>query len=182
MGLDSVELALAIEDEFEITIPDNYAAKIITVGDAYEYLKKQLKAQPSIECPSQKVFHRVRQALMKNYGLPRESITLDTRLKDLKPRKELAEGWLYFQLFAELRVPEFTAAKFLFGPRVYTDSLTIRQVVLGMMALNDEKIVVPYGSNDDIWIRLVKVIVRQTNVSIQQITPEASFSRDLGID
>src|SRR5262249_37686281 len=122
MGLDSVELVLAIEEEFSLSIPDEDAAKIVTVGQAYEYLKERLEAKPSEGCPSQKVFHKVRQALMQNYGLPRESITLETRLKDLKPRKVLEEGWPFFQLFAELRVPEFAAAKFLFGPRVHIDA------------------------------------------------------------
>jgi acyl carrier protein len=33
MGLDLVEFAMAIEAEFELTIPDAEAAKLLTLGD-----------------------------------------------------------------------------------------------------------------------------------------------------
>ncbi len=38
-SLDIVELIMALEDEFEIEIPDSVAEKITTVGDAMEYIK-----------------------------------------------------------------------------------------------------------------------------------------------
>lgn len=38
-SLDIVELIMALEEEFEIEIPDNEAEKITTVGDAVEYIK-----------------------------------------------------------------------------------------------------------------------------------------------
>lgn len=41
-SLDLVELIMAIEEEFDIEIPDEDAEKIATVGDALEYLQKEL--------------------------------------------------------------------------------------------------------------------------------------------
>jgi len=38
-SLDVVELIMALEDEFDIEIPDEDAEKIKTVGDAVEYIK-----------------------------------------------------------------------------------------------------------------------------------------------
>ena len=38
-SLDIVELLMALEEEFEIEIPDNDAEKITTVGDAVDYIK-----------------------------------------------------------------------------------------------------------------------------------------------
>jgi len=38
-SLDIVELIMALEEEFEIEIPDSEAEKITTVGDAVEYIK-----------------------------------------------------------------------------------------------------------------------------------------------
>ena len=37
-SLDTVELVMEFEDEFEISIPDEDAEKIQTVGDAIEYI------------------------------------------------------------------------------------------------------------------------------------------------
>ena len=38
-SLDIVELIMALEEEFDIEIPDSEAEKIATVGDAVEYIK-----------------------------------------------------------------------------------------------------------------------------------------------
>ncbi|HOC08166.1 MAG: acyl carrier protein [Clostridiales bacterium] len=38
-SLDLVELIMALEEEFDLEIPDEDAEKISTVGDAVEYIK-----------------------------------------------------------------------------------------------------------------------------------------------
>jgi len=39
-SLDIVELIMAIEEEFEIEIPDEHAERITSVGDAVAYIKQ----------------------------------------------------------------------------------------------------------------------------------------------
>ena len=41
-SLDTVELVMELEDEFDMTIPDEQAEKLRTVGEAIDYIKKQL--------------------------------------------------------------------------------------------------------------------------------------------
>lgn len=41
-SLDMVELIMDFEKEFHIVIPDDDAEKIITIGDAEQYLKEKL--------------------------------------------------------------------------------------------------------------------------------------------
>jgi len=43
-SLDTVELVMALEEEFGIEIPDEDAEKIQTVGDAIEYIQKHLNS------------------------------------------------------------------------------------------------------------------------------------------
>jgi acyl carrier protein len=38
-SLDTVELVMAFEEEFDLEIPDEEAEKITTVGDAVQYIK-----------------------------------------------------------------------------------------------------------------------------------------------
>lgn len=41
-SLDSVELVMALEEEFSIEVPDDDAAKLTTVGAAIDYVKENL--------------------------------------------------------------------------------------------------------------------------------------------
>jgi acyl carrier protein len=41
-SLDTVELVMAFEEEFEIVIPDEDAEKLTSVGKAMEYLEKRM--------------------------------------------------------------------------------------------------------------------------------------------
>lgn len=41
-SLDTVELVMAFEEEFDIEIPDEEAEKILTVGRAIEYIKEKM--------------------------------------------------------------------------------------------------------------------------------------------
>ena len=43
-SLDTVELVMEFEDEFEISIPDEDAEKIQTVGDAIGFIKSNAKS------------------------------------------------------------------------------------------------------------------------------------------
>ena len=43
-SLDTVELVMALEDEFETEIPDEEAEKITTVQHAIDYVKNHSKA------------------------------------------------------------------------------------------------------------------------------------------
>ncbi len=42
-SLDTVELIMALEDEFKIDIPDEKAEKIKTVGETIEYIEQNAK-------------------------------------------------------------------------------------------------------------------------------------------
>ena len=43
-SLDTVELIMAFEEEFEIDIPDEDAEKMRTVGDAVAYIERQAES------------------------------------------------------------------------------------------------------------------------------------------
>jgi acyl carrier protein len=42
-SLDIVELIMELEEEFEITIPDDQAEKIKTVGEAIDYIQREIE-------------------------------------------------------------------------------------------------------------------------------------------
>jgi len=42
-SLDTMELVMALEEEFSLEIPDEDAEKIVSVGDAVNYIKEHAK-------------------------------------------------------------------------------------------------------------------------------------------
>ena len=42
-SLDIVELVMALEEEFDIEIPDSDAEKVVTVGDVVDYIKENVQ-------------------------------------------------------------------------------------------------------------------------------------------
>lgn len=44
-SLDTVELVMELEDEFDLTIPDEEAEKLKTVGEAIDYIKKHTEGK-----------------------------------------------------------------------------------------------------------------------------------------
>ena len=44
-SLDVVEFVMAVESEFDITIPDEEAGKLLTVGDAVKYIDEHTGAK-----------------------------------------------------------------------------------------------------------------------------------------
>ncbi len=44
-SLDTVELVMELEDEFETSIPDDQAEKIQTIGQAIDYIKNSIGAE-----------------------------------------------------------------------------------------------------------------------------------------
>ena len=181
MGMDSVELVLAIEEDFGVLIPDEEAEQMLTVGDVYDWLKVKLSSADAVDCLTQQVFYKLRRALVQNYSLDKAAIRPDTRLTDLLPIEVVAEGWPFLQVFIDLKTPRFKVANEILGLRLSDQSLTMRELVKALISLNVALLPTQRVSDAEIWRRLVAVIMAQLNVTIDQIVPEARFVEDLGL-
>ena len=80
MGLDTVELVLAIEDEFSISIPDDEAEKMETVGDIYEYVRKAFHLKPRPAPPDEEIWRRVRHVVIEQLGVEERRVTKEARV------------------------------------------------------------------------------------------------------
>ncbi|MDX2105013.1 MAG: acyl carrier protein [Candidatus Melainabacteria bacterium] len=179
MGLDGVELVLALEEEFDIEITDDEAPSIFTVGQLYELIKKKVEgAHPGI-CLSHHMFNKIRRALIDNYRLKRCQIKPSVKLLDLVPEKDLKEGWPYLPAFSGLKIPEYKLKLFFTGRSRDT---TIGDLVRLLVAVNGDDYKVLYKSDDDIWIRTVKVFGRQLNIPPEEIRLNSRIADDLGVD
>lgn len=78
MGLDLVETAYRLEEEFEITIPDEAAEKMTTVGKIVEYL--MTRSEVSKVWSRDYVALSVWMILEEETGVNRKDWTEDSRL------------------------------------------------------------------------------------------------------
>lgn len=182
MGLDSVELVLALEEEFGLDIPDRDAVKMVTVGDVFEWLRIRLSTADPRACLTQRVFYKLRRAMINNYNIDRNTIAPDTRLTDLLPLQVVEEGWPFLQMFIELNTPPFKVANEFLGYRLTEKSLTMRELIQSLIKLNDDEFAPKQESEQEIWYRLVKVLVSQLSIGPEEVVLGASISQDLGCD
>jgi len=77
MGLETVELVMAIEDEFQIDIPNEDALHLITVGDIYLYLIAKLNVQPDDQ---PQIWEKLKLILIKQLGVKPEQVTKEAAI------------------------------------------------------------------------------------------------------
>jgi acyl carrier protein len=74
MGLDTVELVMSFEEEFEMEFPDEVAEKLVTVGDVVDYVCAELVKRG--EAPDTiAIFHRVKRRTLDIANVAPERIT-----------------------------------------------------------------------------------------------------------
>jgi acyl carrier protein len=96
MGLDGVELVMAVEEEFNIAIPDSDAFQADTVGKLVDVVHSRLRQDAQQSCPSQQGFYLLRKELMQKLGLVRSAVKPDSELKNLIPKARRRHLWRDF--------------------------------------------------------------------------------------
>jgi acyl carrier protein len=69
MGLDSVELIIKVEKHFDISIPDEEAAKLYTVGALHEYVYAALQRRSPRQKGYVDVFDELRSLIVEQLGV-----------------------------------------------------------------------------------------------------------------
>jgi acyl carrier protein len=103
MGLDSVELVMAFEEKFAITIPDEEAEKMITPRHVIDYIYGQVQHSDAKTCLSQRAFHRLRRAMQQELGLERRAIRPATALASIIPFSDRRSRWARLKQAAALK-------------------------------------------------------------------------------
>jgi acyl carrier protein len=83
VGLESVELVLAIEDAFKIEIPDRVAPDLGTVGDMHRYILEQLRSRGERVVETE-IWNKLRDLIVDQIGVrPEEVIPTASFIEDL---------------------------------------------------------------------------------------------------
>ena len=74
MGLDTVELVMAVEEEFAIGIPNAEAGKMERVGDMHAFVLRTLR-QRGEPADDAQVWARLREIIVEQLGVRPEEVT-----------------------------------------------------------------------------------------------------------
>src|SRR5271170_7360885 len=113
MGMDAIEIVLEIEEAFDISIPDEVAEKIQTVGQLYDYVVEQTRGRPKGSadeapdrtdvCLTAATFYLLRREPCAKLGLDRRQVRPRTPLEDLLPQGARRHDWAELALKLNLK-------------------------------------------------------------------------------
>jgi len=85
MGLDTVELVMAVEDWFEITVPDEVAQTLFTVGDLHAFVVAELTRIGRFGGDPTRVYDQLKAIIVRQLGVrPDEVIPTARFVQDLR--------------------------------------------------------------------------------------------------
>lgn len=93
MGLDIVEFIVAVEDAFELVIPNAVAERLTTPRRLIDYLTACLPPALDDTCLSQRAFYNLRDALHRRLGLRHEAWRPSTSLFHILPESDRDQLW-----------------------------------------------------------------------------------------
>jgi acyl carrier protein len=104
MGLDTVELVIAIEDEFGIHIDNEDAASLTTPGEVTDFVLTRVRMLPEDNYLVKRGFYEIRKILINEFSIEKKNIKPSTKIVDLLG-DDLKSNWQ--SLHAALRVDHF---------------------------------------------------------------------------
>jgi acyl carrier protein len=93
MGLDTVELVMALEEQFGIELKDDDWVRVRTPGDIIDIIVGKVQSADAATCMSRRAFYALRRALIKCCGRQRAEVTPDALLESLISRQRRREDW-----------------------------------------------------------------------------------------
>jgi hypothetical protein len=93
IGLDGVEFIMAVEESFQIAIPDEDAQRMLTPGDVVRYVLARVESNGDHACMEQRAFYMLRRATIKVFARPRGEIRPATRWDDILPPRQHRHNW-----------------------------------------------------------------------------------------
>jgi acyl carrier protein len=81
MGLDTVELVMAIEEEFDLAIPNSDAATFVVLGEMHDYVVDALRRRGCAPDETE-AWERLRAVVVKQLGVRPDRVTREARIVD----------------------------------------------------------------------------------------------------
>lgn len=111
-----VELVMAVEETFDLELPDAEAGKLVTPALLIDFILRQVPTTEASVCLSRRAFYALRRVLRRDFDCPRAEIRPDAPLEALIPRPNRRAAWRRTQAALEAKDwPELERPNWLVG-------------------------------------------------------------------
>jgi acyl carrier protein len=186
MGLDIVEMMMAIEQGFGVEIPDDAAARMRTPRDVVTWLEGILPVGSGGVCLSQRAFYRLRERCGHHLRLPSRALRPATRLDDVLDADARRGAWQ--AIGADLGAEKWPAPASSTWLGRHPDDAR-RPATAGeaarYLATGYPRTLLSEGegwSRREIERAVIAIVERDSGVDMREHTLESSFVDDLGMD
>lgn len=179
MGLESVEIVMAWEESFGITLSEAEAAKMFTTRNTIDFIYATLRAaEPSLPedsgCLALRAYYRLKRSCI-HHGIDSSGVRPDAKLADLVPwvnRKERIAAILNYAGFAHPpRIP--FGLRFTFG--------RLRDYVLDGVISHHRVLRRPGTTWSREQVREVARAILRVQLVVTRFSDDARFVQDLGV-
>lgn len=114
MGLEAVELVIAMEETFDITISDAEAERTFTPKDATHLIASKLEISQQPQCLTQTAFYFLREKVVNGcHALSRPQVRINTNLRETIPKDLHTWVWKMIADDGKLRLPDLERPRWL---------------------------------------------------------------------
>ncbi len=169
MGLEIIELVMNIEEEFGISIPDDRAEELRTVGETHQYVWSEISRRAGTACLGAHCFYLLRSALCSLYRVRRENVRRDT------PLLKLVSRW-------RLNGERLEAHTGLRTPWELSVDASVGDLAVLLARINRRRLSLQFRrrTKAECYRAIQDIVVDVLRVPREWVVPEASFINDLG--
>ena len=195
MGLDSVELLMEFENYFKIQIPDSEAEKILTIQNMIDVVARHLNIEYVNAGMRDSIFKAVANFLQHeqnvNYPIqPNDKIANYLEVSDNEIWNNLGKAIGLLLPRPDNYDPQSTKLRHKFKkligwtPLYDWHSVTVGQFIDAVCARNYQQLLKGniLTSKYEIFIAIAGITVDKIGVDYFEVSPEKSFTSDLGVD
>jgi acyl carrier protein len=196
MGLDSLELLMEIEHYFGIRIPNAEAEKLYTIQNFVDTVATHLHISNNSLELRDTVFNKVNSSMMQ-LGWTTEKIKLSDLIGSVVPTNN-KEYFTALSQSLQLSVPrpehtrtgksgkisEKLKSLISWDPAYDSAALSFEHLVVAICASNYQELIVrgDIKNRYEIYIAISGITADKVGVDYYELSPEKSFTTDLGID
>ncbi|MBT3424699.1 MAG: hypothetical protein HOD63_13845 [Bacteroidetes bacterium] len=182
MGLDSIQILVDIEECFDITIEDNEAERIRTVGELSDHVWSLVETKSEKVCFNQLIYFRLRKFVTSNSTISPMKFSPTLKISKIWDKKRRQEVWEDISKELELKIPKFTGWFLANRDQVFAND-TIQELSEKIVVQNLDKLRSEFGlSRNNVNSIVISIIKDISGVDRKEIVPDATFTNDLGIN